>query len=55
MKMDSGSEGEEIKTKKKKYSKKGESVPSDSLGFRANIGADIIDPRNIRRMQIRNK
>lgn len=47
--MDSNSDNEELKMKKKKYSKKGESVPSDRLGFRANIHADIIDPRNIKR------
>lgn len=52
--MNSDSEGEEIVLKKKKYSKKGESVPSDNLGFRAPIHSDIIDPRNIKR-PIRSK
>lgn len=53
--MDSNSDGEELKTKKKKYSKKMESVPSNNLGFRPNFHADIIDPRNIKRSQLRTR
>lgn len=30
-------------------------MPSDSLGFRANIHADIIDPKNIKRTQLRGR
>lgn len=48
-------ETQEVKLRKKKYSKKGESVPSDNLGFRAQIHADIIDPKNIKRTRLRNK
>lgn len=47
-------ESQEVR-RRKKYSKKGESVPSDNLGFRPQVHADIIDPKNIKRSRLRGR
>ena len=52
--MNNEIDSEEFKLRKKKYSKKVESVPFDNLGFKAKTYQDVIDPRNIKR-PIRSK